>query len=176
MLEDAEARFRAEGGGSALGGVLFQLALELVGATRRGRGRDLFTFTRALGMGYACRLGQPSPPRPEGAVREVESRLVRGANGEVDYDAMSPEGNLRPLFDLMRSLATLDRLLELCGESKDAWITFTLAAAVPLCDARASHSRRRRAQAPSVPLIGQLIGVGYAIGFIDEIIRTPTVG
>ena len=118
-------------------------------------------------QGYACRMGQTSPPQPENELARVERHLLRDAGGSLDYDAMSDAPDrLRGLIDYVAELdpARFQRLL---GNSPQAWEVFCATATHQLHKNLSRNSVLRR-HLPPPEAVRILLQLGYPTRFIDE--------
>jgi hypothetical protein len=152
---------------SALAGLLFRLVLAGVGAPAPS------DHDKALAVGYACRLGQNSPPRPQLYVDRVQSCLATAADGSLDIArTLASRDHLMALTDYVFALASNEAaLLAIFGENHGTWLAFSACAADWLYGER-PVSGPPDEQLTQVRLITHLMQLGYGIGFIDEIAKT----
>ena len=168
LLQDAEAVFVGIRAPSRLG-------TAVLGALLAGMGIDEHhhaygAFLGAALLGYACRMGQAVPPRPENEVTRVERHLVRDVGGGVDYDGVASEPDrLRGLVEYVIELdeARFQRLL---GNSPEAWAVFLATATMQLHKNLARNGMRRR-ELPEPEVVQALLELGYRVRVIDEVAR-----
>jgi hypothetical protein len=118
-------------------------------------------------LGYACRMGQTSPPRPDNDLARVERHLIRDASGSLDYEAMSDAPDrLRGLVDYVAEL-DVARFQRLLGNSPQAWEVFCVVATQQL-HRNLSRNGVPRRHLPPGEAVRVLLQLGYPIRFIDE--------
>jgi hypothetical protein len=174
LLQDAENVFVEISAPSRLG-----TSLVSVGLTGLGIDEDdpiYGAYAGAALLGYACRMGQPTPPTPPNDPARVGRHLLREEGGELDYERMSDGADrLRGLVDYLAELDDLG-FCRLLGNSPEAWAVFSAAAVMQLNRNLMGNGLPRR-QLPDEITMRALLRLGYMVRFIDEIAgEAPTVG
>jgi hypothetical protein len=166
LLQEAEGVFVEISAPSRLGTSL--LSLGLMGLGIVAADPIYGAYAGAAMLGYACRMGQSSPPSPPNDTARVERQLLRTKDGDLDYERMSEQPDR--LRGLAGYLANLDErgFYRLLGSSPEAWAVFSAAATTQLHRNLVSNGIARRTL-PEGLMLRTLLRVGYPVRFIDEV-------
>jgi hypothetical protein len=166
LLQDAEELFVGIRAPSRLGTAV--LSVLMVGMGFDEQNPSYGALLGAALLGYACRMGQPSPPRPENELARIERHLPRTLEGGLDHDVFAEEPDrLRGLVDYVIELDD-ERFQRLLGNSPEAWAVFSSTATMQLHKNLARNGMRRR-QLPDPELLQGLLAIGYPVRVIDEV-------
>ncbi|MDQ6818870.1 MAG: hypothetical protein M3076_00785 [Actinomycetota bacterium] len=166
LLQDAEGVFVEISAPSRLATTLLSVGLTGMGIEETDP--PYGAYAGAALLGYACRLGQDSPPRPPNDAARVERHLVRIRDGELDYERMSEEPDR--LRGLVAYLAELDErgFFRLLGNSPEAWAVFSIGATMQLQRNLLRNGLPRR-KLPDSQTLRALLRLGYPVRFVDEV-------